>query len=136
MILSVGLIPVRKNDGDWEFLLLRCFKYWDFPKGELEPGEEPLTVALRELQEETSLTQVELNWGEIFLETQPYSRGKIARYYLGEITQKTTVRLLPNPETGIIEHHEYRWVNYENALTLLNARVQKVLEWANQQIIH
>ena len=39
----------------WRYLLLRCFGYWDFAKGELEPGEAPLAAARRELAEEVGL---------------------------------------------------------------------------------
>ncbi len=42
--------PLRKNEENWEFLLLRCYKYWDFPKGEVEDGEANLVAALRELK--------------------------------------------------------------------------------------
>ncbi|MCC5612522.1 NUDIX domain-containing protein, partial [Nostoc sp. CHAB 5834] len=32
---------------------------WDIPKGGADPGEQPLTAALRELQEETSIVLAE-----------------------------------------------------------------------------
>lgn len=134
MILSVGVIPVRKVNNHWEYLLLRCFKYWDFPKGELEKGEEALTAAIREVEEETSITKLSFKWGEVFYETEAYSTGKIARYYLAEVNSDSTVQLLPNPENGIIEHHEYRWVNMQDALKLTNPRIQKVLKWAGTQL--
>lgn len=134
MILSAGVVPVRQKSGDYEFLLLRCFKYWDFPKGETEENENPLKTALRELSEETSLTEASLNWGEDFYETEVYSKGKIARYYLGEITDNKTVTLLPNPENGMIEHHEYRWVSYAEGQRLANPRIKKVLDWAYNKL--
>lgn len=134
MILSAGIIPVRAKEKDFEFLLLRCFKYWDFPKGEVDEGEIPLTCALRELQEETSIENIELKWGESFYETEVYSKGKTARYYLGQVIGQPTVTLLPNPENGMIEHHEYRWVSYEQGLQLTNPRIQKVFEWAIEKL--
>ena len=134
MILSAGIIPVRAKEEDFEFLLLRCFKYWDFPKGEIDEGELPLQSALRELREETTIENVEFKWGESFYETEVYSKGKTARYYLAEVLGTPTVDLSPNPESGIVEHHEYRWVNFEQGMKLTNPRIQKVFEWARDQL--
>lgn len=133
MILSAGIIPIRAKAENFEFLLLRCFKYWDFPKGEIDQGEAPLQSALRELQEETTIENVALTWGESFYETEVYSKGKTARYYLAQVLGNPEVVLLPNSE-GIVEHHEYRWVNYEQGIELTNPRIQKVFEWARHQL--
>ena len=134
MILSAGIIPVREKEGNFEFLILRCFKYWDFPKGEIDQGEQPLQSALRELQEETSIEKVDFKWGESFYETEVYSKGKTARYYLAQVTGDPSISLLPNPETGMVEHHEYRWVDYEQGFKLTNPRIQKVFEWAFEKL--
>jgi 8-oxo-dGTP pyrophosphatase MutT (NUDIX family) len=134
MILSAGIIPVRAKEKDFEFLLLRCFRYWDFPKGEIDPGEIPLMSALRELKEETSIEKVDFKWGESFYETEVYSKGKTARYYLAQVIGQPAVTLLPNPESGMIEHHEYRWVSLEQGLLLTNPRIKKVFEWARLQL--
>lgn len=134
MILSAGIIPIRKLDQGYEYLLLRCFKYWDFPKGEIDNGEEALQAAIRELKEETSLENVRFPWGKVSYETEVYSKGKTARYFLGEIESPFTINLLPNPENGIIEHHEYRWVNFQDGMALVNPRIKKVFEWAQNLI--
>lgn len=134
MVLSVGIIPVRSQVEEWEFLLLRCFNYWDFPKGETDPGEEALAAGIRELKEETSIDRPYFHWGETFYETEVYSRGKVARYYLAQVDAKTEVKLLPNPENGIIEHHEFRWVSFNEGLKLVNPRIKKVLEWGQGKL--
>ena len=38
----------------WRVLLLRVYNYWDCPKGVVEPGEDPLAAARREVREETT----------------------------------------------------------------------------------
>ena len=57
---SFGIIPLRKENGQWEVFLiqLRHGRYWGFPKGHPEEGEMPKETALRELKEETNLDLV------------------------------------------------------------------------------
>ena len=75
---------VRTTPQGWRFLLLRAFNHWDFPKGMVETGEEPLAAAIREVREETLITDLQFVWGEVYTETGPYSRGKVARYYMAQ----------------------------------------------------
>lgn len=134
-ILSAGAVPVRvTHDGSYEFLLLRAFNNWDFPKGIMETGEDPWPGALREVEEETGLTVFSYPIGKDFIETEPYGKNKIVRYYLLKVEDKKEVTIVPNPKTGIIEHHEFRWVSYQEALKLVSARIQNVLKWAHQKI--
>jgi bis(5'-nucleosidyl)-tetraphosphatase len=135
LIRSAGLIPVRFDAPEPRFLVLRCFNYWDFPKGELEPGEAPLAAALREAREETGLGDFRLRWGEEFIETERYGRGKIARYYLAEASEGR-VHLPVSPELGEPEHHEFRWVEAAEAAQLFNPRLRRVLAWACAMLGH
>ncbi len=127
--LSAGVVVVRANAKDWLFLLLRAYNHWDFPKGMVEPGEEPLAAAIREVKEETLIEDLEFAWGEQCTQTGPYSRGKVARYYLAS-TRTETVSLPIIAELGRAEHNEYRWVDYSGAMRLVSPRVQPVLQWA------
>ncbi|WP_373509268.1 bis(5'-nucleosyl)-tetraphosphatase [Thiocapsa sp.] len=133
LILSAGIIPVRRFGSEMRFLILRCFGYWDFPKGETEPGEDPLDTARREVAEEAGLTDLDFRWGTSFVETPPYGRGKVARYYLAE-SPLGDVELRINPELGFPEHQEFRWVTEAEGHVLLNDRVRAVLDWAVQRI--
>lgn len=126
---SAGIVPVRFDGDTPRFLVLRCFRYWDFPKGEIEPDEAPLAAALRETTEETDLTDLRLRWGEGFIETERYGRGKIARYYVAE-APTGDVRLPVSLELGRPEHDEFRWVSAVAAEALLNPRLRRVLDWA------
>ena len=123
----------RRLDNEPRYLLLRVYRYWDFPKGEVHPGEEPLAAARREVREETGLGHLRFCWGEDFCETPPYGRGKVARYYLTESTAGEVV-LPVNPELGRPEHHEFRWVTRETGLTLLGERVGAILDWAHNRL--
>ncbi len=132
-ILSCGAVVVRETPDGWRFLMLRAFRYWDFPKGVAEPGEDPKQAALREVREETTLDDLTFPWGEVYFETSPYGRGKVARYYLAK-TEREDIALLPNPETGRLEHFEYRWCTLREAKRLTVPRVREVIEWAAAQL--
>ena len=131
--LSCGVVLARRTDEGWMTLLLRAWHHWDFPKGLMEEGEEPVEAALRELREETGIGQTDFEWGERCMETGPYSRGKTARYYLAR-TYEADVVLGPSPDTGEPEHHEWRWVSFDEAYDLASPRVREVVRWARQII--
>lgn len=129
--ISAGVIPVLKDQN--LFLLMRAYRYWDFPKGIVEEGETSFFAAKRELKEETGLKAANFKWGEDFIETERYSYGKIARYYLAEVDSEK-VSIIANPVSGRKEHDEYRWLTYDQAMKLLVPRVRTVLDWAQAKI--
>lgn len=131
--LSAGVAIVRRFDNRYCYLLLRAGHYWDFSKGMVEPGEDPLAAAIREVEEETTLTHLDFRWGHGFTETAPYGNNKIARYYLAE-SPAGEVLLPVSEELGHPEHDEYRWLEYDAARGLLVPRVLAVLDWAEKQI--
>lgn len=132
---SAGVVVLRQRLGEPRYLLLRCYGYWDFPKGEAEPGEPALQTAIREVTEETSLCDLQFSWGEQFHETATYGKGKVARYYLAE-SPAGEVALPINPELGRPEHHEFRWMSYPQARLRLNDRLRAVLDWAQSLATH
>ena len=132
-ILSCGVVLARSTDEGWMTLMLRAYHHWDFPKGLREQGEESLEAALREVCEETSIEELEFDWGDRYVETGPYSRGKTARYYLARTEQESVV-MGPSPVTGQPEHHEWRWVSFDEAHDLASPRVRTVVTWSRQII--
>ena len=131
--LSAGVIIVRDTLLGRRVLLLRSYRHWDFPKGQVEPGEMPLDAARRETREETGIDRLSFDWGEDYHQTDPYARGKVARYYLARAASGA-VTLGINPTLGRPEHHEYRWVSLKRAHGLLNPRVRQALEWALERM--
>jgi len=130
-LLSAGVIPARRTSTGWKLLILRAYRNWDFPKGLVEAGEKPLAAALREAAEETGITDLKLAFGEGYRETAPYAKGKIARYYLA-VTEEERVTLPVSEELGRPEHHEWRWVSFDEAARLLPGRLAPVLAWARE----
>ena len=131
--LSCGVVLARDTGEGLVTLMLRAYHHWDFPKGLLEDGESPVETAVRELEEETGIAVVQFDWGERYMETGPYSRGKTARYYLASTDVKEVV-IGPSPDTGEPEHHEWRWVSFDEAYDLSSPRVREVVQWARQII--
>jgi 8-oxo-dGTP pyrophosphatase MutT (NUDIX family) len=127
--LSAGVVVVRQVEEGWRFLLLRAFNHWDFPKGMVEAGEEPLEAAVREVREESTIDDLDFAWGQASTRTGPYSRGKVACYYIA-ITRTEAVTLPVNPDLGRAEHSEFRWVDFDEAMALVSPRVKPVLRWA------
>lgn len=136
---SAGIVPIRFTERGTEYLMLRAWSYWDFPKGKVDDGEGLLDTAVRELEEESGITAVNFNWGQQSIETEPYktkvdgkSAKKIATYYLAEY-KDGEVHIEPNPETGEVEHEEFRWMTYNEIVEgiKLSPRIRKVLDWAD-----
>jgi bis(5'-nucleosidyl)-tetraphosphatase len=133
-ILSAGVVVVRQFDDGWRVLLLRVYSYWDCPKGVVEPGEDPLTTARREVGEETGITDLEFRWGEEFIETEPYAKNKVARYYIAE-SREADVTLPVSSELGRPEHHEFRWLARQDSDELVVPRLRRVLSWAHSRLL-
>jgi 8-oxo-dGTP pyrophosphatase MutT (NUDIX family) len=130
---AAGAVIFRRSEHGIRLLVLRAYKNWDFPKGLIEPGEDALAAARREVLEETGLADLAYPFGEEFKETLPYSGNKVARYYLAE-TDLEKIELPVSPELGRPEHHEYRWISFDEAEDLLPPRLAVVLEWAKKTI--
>lgn len=130
-ILSAGVVVLHWAGDHYDYLLLRAFDYWDFPKGMVEPGETPFACAIREVAEETTITELRFRWGRVYRQTPPYNHGrKVARYYIAE-TPTVVVDLPVNPELGRPEHSEYRWVTRDEAWAMVTPRVRAVLKWVD-----
>jgi bis(5'-nucleosidyl)-tetraphosphatase len=115
---SFGVIPIRKHGARFLFLLIQHHAgHWAFPKGHAEPGETDEQAALRELREETGIANPRLVEGASFVETYTYRRdgqpvAKTVRYFMG-LVESAVVRI------QAAEIRAYRWVDYDEALTLV-----------------
>lgn len=127
---SSGSVILRKIDGQWNALLLRAWSHWDFPKGNVEPGETLMEAALREVQEETGITELSFPWGAAFARTPVYSRDKVAYYSIAATTTEQVI-LAPNPVTGLKEHDEFRWVPWPEVPKHLSPRLSCITDWVS-----
>ena len=131
--LSCGAVVVRRTEDGWQTLMLRAYRNWDFPKGMREDGESSQETAVREVGEETGIEDLDFAWGDKYMDTGPYSRGKVARYYIAETATETVVMGI-SPETGRPEHHEARWMSFNDAYDVSAPRVREVVQWARNVI--
>jgi len=126
---KAGVVVLRPHGGEWRCLLLRAYRNWGFPKGEIDTGESALDAAAREVLEETSVGDLDFCWGKTFVDTAPRTGHKIARYYIA-VSPGARVFLPVSAELGRPEHHEFRWVGFPAARALLAPPLQPVIAWA------
>ncbi|MDB5808617.1 MAG: hypothetical protein JWN94_739 [Betaproteobacteria bacterium] len=125
---KAGVIILRPAQTGWQCLLLRAYRNWGFAKGEIEAGESPLDAAVREAEEETALTDLDFCWGDVHIETPPRPGHKLTRYYIA-VSPSGHVMLPISAELGRPEHHEFRWVGFDAAKTLLGPPLQLIIAW-------
>ena len=125
--IQVLVYPVRKINEDWEYLMLKRVKnrgsFWQGVTGAPESEETLSKGAARELFEETGYTSftliktdvsyiipMEERWTEIY----PKDTTEIPEYlFIAKIHH-------PNPPNiDPIEHDEWKWCSYQDAMILL-----------------
>jgi 8-oxo-dGTP pyrophosphatase MutT (NUDIX family) len=120
---SAGVIVFRDGPAGREYLLLRSASggYWGFPKGRVEPDEDEVKAALRELHEEAGITvEILPSFREVI--HYEFSRGstlfpKEVIYFVGR-ARSSDVKL-----SG--EHLDFLWTSY--------ARTRQRLSYENAQ---
>jgi bis(5'-nucleosidyl)-tetraphosphatase len=103
-----------------KFLLLHYTSgHWDFPKGNVEAGETEVEAVIREIFEETGIT--DLRFVEGFVQPIFYSYirdGNLVR-------KKVSFYLAQTPGRNIKlsnEHQDFLWADYPSALRTLTYR--------------
>ena len=126
---GAGIVVVKKIDEEYKVLGLRLYGKYDIPKGGIEDEEEALTAALRETEEESSITELNFNWG-----TEPIviSGKATITVYIAETTQDPAIK--KNPHTGIFEHHAASWVDWDFMEERVYGYLKPAISWAKDVI--
>lgn len=129
--ISAGIVIFHEVKGEKFYLVLKYPEgHFDFPKGHLEKGETELAAAMRELEEETGISDVEI--------LKPFREEIYYTYDLnGKPSNKMVIFFLgKTPGKEVIlshEHNDFYWLPYKEAyekITFENSR--KVLGKAHR----
>jgi 8-oxo-dGTP pyrophosphatase MutT (NUDIX family) len=132
--VSAGGVVYRVEGGRALFLLIRdSYRNWGFPKGHLEKRELPEAAALREVLEETGLTDLVVRAELATIDWHFRFRGKlihkICHFFLMESENGATS---PQREEGITA---CKWVPIDEALALISyANAREVLQQAAEMV--
>ena len=110
-----------------ELLMIFRRGFWDLPKGKLDPGETLEGCALREVKEETGLTDVEL-LSPLTITYHTYHEGsryilKESHWYTMKVNGEQT--LIPQVEEDI---HEIKWVKKAELKPLMQKTYPSVVD--------
>ncbi|MGV9171706.1 MAG: NUDIX domain-containing protein [Promethearchaeia archaeon] len=126
---SVGAVVYKGN----ECLLLKYgMGHWGLVKGNREEGELEKETILRELEEETSITDAEIIEG--FKEKTDYFYK-----FEGDTIHKFVVYLLIRSDTKDVElsyeHEDFQWLPFDQAVEKVDYKdIKKVLEEAKNYL--
>lgn len=132
---SAGGVVVRHTTSE-PLVLLICDSYgkWGFPKGHVEPGEAPEVAAVREVAEETGLTDLRVIAPLDAVTWRFQWRGRLVNktchFYLMESASEATA---PQLAEGITE---CAWHPFERAHELIAyANAREVLRHAQERVV-
>lgn len=130
---SAGFVIFKMDGGKPIYLLLQNSSkfFWDFPKGNVDEGEDDAAAARRELMEEAGMTRIRTLDG--FREIVKY-----VYKFRDQIIDKELVMFLAEALDDRVkiswEHSDYQWAPFDVAMSLLKDKKADVLQRANDYL--
>jgi bis(5'-nucleosidyl)-tetraphosphatase len=126
---AVFVLVYRKERNKVLYLILKRKLHWigwEFPKGGIEIEETQMQAVLRELKEETNLSPIQIKNHNLsgkyrypkFLKDRPNHLGQTYALFSAEVKQSKV-------KIDKKEHSGYKWMNFKNAIKILNWPDQK-----------
>ena len=140
-ITASGFIVFRNNNNYPEVLGLKALPkhrrqskgIYDVPKGRIDPGETAIQAAHRECLEEAGLIVKRV------IHKTPLINGPLA-LWVAEVELTDEVIVIPNPETGELEHEGFKWMSIDdlknNCLSYLRPMIHesKKIIWERMRL--
>ncbi len=130
---SAGFILFRQTPAGRVYLLLDYGKHWDYPKGHLEKNETQWQAAVRELAEETGITDVQRvadfcrRMEYRFVSSRKGTVHKRVTYFIGRTQAKDV--------TVSEEHVGFAWLEFDQAIARLTFdSAREILRHAHQRL--
>ncbi len=112
-------------DNKYKVLGLWARGGYDIPKGHVEDGEDFLQTAIRETQEESSITDLQFRWGQ-----KPIIVDQL-KVYLAETNQAGEV--VANEHSGILEHEHLKWMDWDEMYEKTYDYLRPAVLWAKRK---
>ncbi len=131
VVEAAGMLLIAL-DNPPKFLLMRHQDRWDLPKGHAEEGEDNLSTALRETEEETGIPSQTITVDTDFRFVSEYTvtyrslgeRLKRVTYYLGYLPTMCPI--------VITEHESYQWWTWPQTESLQVKTIDPLLKAARE----
>jgi 8-oxo-dGTP pyrophosphatase MutT (NUDIX family) len=123
---GAGIVVVRFIDNNYKVLGLWARGGYDIPKGHVEDGEGFLQTAIRETQEESSITDLQFRWGQ-----KPIIVDQL-KVYLAETNQAGEV--VANEHSGILEHEHLKWMDWDEMYEKTYDYLRPAVLWAKESV--
>jgi len=121
-----GVIVVKKISGSWKPLGLWAYGGFDISKGHVEDGDDVFKTALREMVEETGISEVKFEWDKDCI------RLNNLFVYLASTKQDPKINF--NNEEDIFEHEFAKWIEWEEMKEKCYDYLLPAIEWAERKI--
>jgi 8-oxo-dGTP pyrophosphatase MutT (NUDIX family) len=133
---SAGGVIYRRADAGVHVLLIRDrYRHWGFPKGHVEREESAAEAALREVEEETGLTELHLGPQLLTIDWFFRFRGRLIHKYCHFYLIESPAGVAePQLEEGITEcvwlplDEAIRSISYDNAREVLLVAAERLGE--------